>query len=157
MKIELIEWVSSFLMPTKNIKIARYCAVISSTGVNYGSLVVTRDPRDPSKNSDPFAPWPTDPFPSLWPWGALQRRKVDLTASKTNVQLSKSQSDVCTDRSVVEIAGIFLSHLKFWMLEDLCRWRKKITRMRQSDPKIDDLGWPWTRRRMAAIVFKYLN
>jgi len=46
MKIELIEWVSSFLMSTKNKKIASYCAVVSSSWVN-GSLAVTHDPRDP--------------------------------------------------------------------------------------------------------------
>jgi len=40
-------------MSTKNTKIASYCAVISSSWVN-GSLAVTRDPRDPSKNGDPF-------------------------------------------------------------------------------------------------------
>jgi len=43
MIIWLIEWVSSFLMSTKNKKIASYCAVISSSWVS-GSQVVTHDP-----------------------------------------------------------------------------------------------------------------
>jgi len=43
MIIGLIEPVSSFLMSTKNEKIASYCTVISSSWVN-GSLAVTRDP-----------------------------------------------------------------------------------------------------------------
>jgi len=59
MKIGLIDWVSSCLIPTKNMKIERYCAVILLSWVNR-SLAVTHDPRDPSKNGDPF-----DPFPSL--------------------------------------------------------------------------------------------
>ena len=55
MIIGLIESVSSCLMSTKNEKIASYCAVISSSWVN-GSLAMTHDPRDPSKNGDPFDP-----------------------------------------------------------------------------------------------------
>jgi len=42
-------------MSSKIKKIASYCAIISSLWVN-GSLAVTHDPRDPSKNDDPFDP-----------------------------------------------------------------------------------------------------
>jgi len=53
MKIELIEWVSSFLLPTKNIKITRYCMrsyfIILSQWVT-GSH-----------------PWPTWPIQKWWP------------------------------------------------------------------------------------------
>jgi len=56
----LTERVSSFVM---YIEIASYGDVTSSW-VNE-SLAVTHDQCDPSKNGDPFDPWPTDPFPSL--------------------------------------------------------------------------------------------
>ena len=51
-------------MSTKDKNIGSYWEVISSSWVN-GSLALTYDPRDPSKNGNPFDPWPTDPFPSL--------------------------------------------------------------------------------------------
>jgi len=46
--------VSSSLTSTKN-KNARYWAFMSLSWVN-GSKVVSHDPRDPSKNGDPFDP-----------------------------------------------------------------------------------------------------
>ena len=55
MIIGRIEWETSFLMSTKNKKIASYCAVILWSWVN-GSMAVTHDPCDPSKK--PMTHWP---------------------------------------------------------------------------------------------------
>jgi len=56
-----MSWTAKLINVSSIFKIASYCAVISSWVS--GSLAVTRDPRDPSKNGDPFDPWPMTHWP----------------------------------------------------------------------------------------------
>jgi len=57
-----MSWTAKLITVSSIFKIASYCAVISSWVS--GSLAVSYDPRDPSKNGDPFDPWPMTHWPT---------------------------------------------------------------------------------------------
>ena len=71
-------------------KIARYCAVISSW-VN-GSLAVTHDPCDPSKNCDPF-----DPFIDPWPISISGLSRSSDFRAKIKVPVSTRSTPGCCE------------------------------------------------------------